>query len=507
MSTEFTSPVETPPAGATPPEQFTSPHEEIRVNTDGRQLKTSPGFARALDKAEQKKDAPEKTEDTRKGGLFDKSSKSEKKDAPADPIAKANAAAAEEKAPKAEAKSDRPVSRTASLLEKDEEDDKESEAPAEKKESKSDKAEKPATEESPVTDTEIEEEMKTPKSAKSERRFRHLHSQWKAAEAKAAETAKQVAEKEQKLAQLEAQMKEQATKAAASGQLDPDIQKKLDELQMYQRQFELESSDHVKQTFDARISRQEENIYARLTEGGIKFKGMDEKTSIDLIKKMGGFRAFARKEPDLVDGILDRLNVADRKEVEAAMMGQTMLEQERKGYIDTEKGRAKEYFEKKQKEEQAARANEEPPEKRREAQQKAVEKLKTEMFEKHAFFKDTEIPADASPEEKKRLSDDNAFADNLRKMFADSLIPKNDEEVINVALEATLAHKFKRDNVALRRELKQLKADLEKVKNGSKTSTRGGAIPTTMGADKISKPAAGFGAALDKAQERRGSGM
>lgn len=521
MSTEtsqYTSPVDAPPPVKTGDDQFTSPHSELTVQ-NGRELKSNPAFEKALDRQVSKKGPAEKEEPKeapKKTGLFDKADAAakaaDKKEKAADPIAKANADdAAKDKKP-TDAKS-----RAASLLDKDEDEDendtpslevikqKEAAFNAEKSKKTEGKSVKDAEdEEKAVTDAEIEEEMKTPKSQKSEQRFRELHRRWKAAEAKAADTPKQLKERDEKIATLEKQMQELATKAQQSGDLPPDIQKKLDERDMYQRRYDLENSDYVKTTFNARLTAQEEAIYTTLQTAGIKFKGMDEKQSVDLIKKNGGFRDFARKHPDVVDSVLDALNVADRKEVEAAMMGQTMLEREKKHFISTEEGKSKEYFENQKKAAEAAKANEVTPEKRKEAQTQAIEKLKSDMYEKHAFFKEAEIPADASPEEKKRLSEENTFAKEMRETLAANLTPANDDDFIQTALAATAAHKFKRENIAMKKELKQLRADLEKVRNGSRTATKGGALPATD-SGKAQKPAPDFGAAIDRFAGR-GSG-
>lgn len=525
MSTTYTDPNTMAPGSSAPkpaPADHTIPDPDIR--TEGsRELRRNEGFAKSLDKAAEKGAADGTPRTVPPGGVTPPTDKRDK--APTDPIAKANADDKAKKAaekPAADSKKIDLGKRSASLLK---EDDDEGDAGdvsdptgdgKKKIEGKADKLTLDAGKDAkdardnkaadvPVTDAEIEEEMLSEKSEKSKRRFRHLHNQWKTAESKAVTTEKALKAKDEELAGLKKQMEEVSAKMAKGGEIPEDVQKKLDELQMYQRQYELENSEDVKTKFDVRIQRQEENIYTRLKTAGIKFEGKTAEQSTEIIKSHGGFRQFARAFPELVDGILDRLNVADRKDVEAAMMGQTMLEQEKQSYISGEKGKAKEYFEGKKKEAEAARANEITPEKRKEVQAKAIENLKTDLFSKMDMFKEVEIPADAPDEEKQRLGDANKFAGELRETFNAHLQPANDQEFIDTAMAATLASKFKRDNTGLKSQVKALTAELEKLRNGSKTAARNGALPASS-EPKPTKPAAGFSAAIDRSLANRGSG-
>lgn len=513
MSTQFTDPSSPGPSGGVatqppPADKFTPPDNDLRVDS-GKELRRNEGFSKALDKQvkppasaqpDPKKNIappPSDKKDEKKSEFSDPNQDRvtpAKKDdkPPADPIAAKNAEDAAKKAAekaaaekKDEKKSDL-GKRTASLL-KDEEEETSGEAK---------KDDEPA-----VTDAEIDEEMKTPKSAKSERRFRHLHSQWKASETKAAELAKSLKEREDRIAAIEKEYNEAKAKI---GQPDPEIAKKLERLQMLERRHGLESSEHVKTTYDARVARNEDKIYQTLEAAGIAFKGMDEKASIEIIKKKGGFREFTRKHPDLAEGILKALPLADRQVVDAATLGQTMLEQEKAAYLETESAKAKEYFEKEQKELAEAKAKEVSPEKQAEIQKQAIENLKKTYFEKIDIFKDAEIPADASAEEKARLTAANKLAADLRDTFASNLAPASNDEYIDIALSATLAVKLKRENSSMKKEVAALKAELEKVKNGSKTSTKGGALPASS-EPKNEKPASTFGGSIDRQLARRGS--
>lgn len=512
MSTEFTDPSSPGPSGGVatqppPADKFSAPDSDLRVDA-GKELRRNEGFSKALDKqakpGEQKQPDAKKNftppgddKEKKQGGFSDpnqdrvtQAKKDEKP--PADPIAAKNAEDAAKKAAKPEEKKSDLGKRTSALLKDDEEETKPAAAAGDDKKGDDDK---------PVTDAEIDEEMKTPKSAKSERRFRHLHSQWKAEAARNAELTKSLKEREDRIAAIEKEYNE--TKAKI-GQPDPEISGKLERLQMLERRHGLETSEHVKTTFDARVARNEEKIHQTLQAAGIAFKGMDEKQSIDIIKKKGGFREFARKHPDLAEGMLKALPFADRQVVEAATAGQTMLEDEKANYLETESAKAKEYFETQAKKEAEEKAKQPTPEKQAEAQKQAIENLKKTYFEKIDIFKDAEIPADASAEEKARLTEANKLAADLRDAFANNLAPASNDEYIDIALSATLAVKLKREASALKKENARLKADLEKVKNGSKTSTKGGALPASS-EPKQEKPPATFQGSIDRQLARRGS--
>lgn len=520
MSTTYTDPNTVAPGSSAPkPAPIDHTPSEGDIRTEGsRELRKNPGFASSLDKATEKSQQ-DGTQRIPPGGVTPPTDKKEKI---TDPIARANA---DDAAKKAAEKSDKKIElgkRSASLLA---DDDQEKEADlsdpsgdgkkkiTEKddkltleatKEAKGQKAAAKAAE-TPVTDADIEEEMKAEKSEKSQRRFRELHSRWKNADAKIANTEKALKAKDEELSSLKKQMEEATAKMAESGKIPEDVQKKLDALQMYQRRYELDNSEEVKTRFDARVTRQEENIAKTLVKADIKFEGMTAQQSAEQIKSRGGFRKFASAFPELAEGILDRLNVVDRKEVEAAMTGQILLDQERQNYIEGESAKANEYFENQRKEAEAAKANEITPEKRQAAQAKAIESLQTDLFSKMDMFKEGEIPSDASDEEKARIGDQNKFAGELRETFKAHLTPKDDQEFIDTAMAATLASKFKRDNTSLKNQVKELTAELEKLRNGSRTAARNGALPASA-EPKPTKPASSFTAAVDRALANRGSG-
>jgi hypothetical protein len=465
-----------------PPEKDPTPDVDPVIKF-GQELQKAPGFSASLDKA---KEAREQAEGSTNGD--GKSAGGDKKP---DPIAAANAAAKKETPPPAGDKKPALGKRSSSLLS----DEKPKDEPNPELKEPKPKKEDGTVDDEPVTDQDIEAELANPhKSEKANKRFRELYRRMREAEGKHATTAKQIQERETKVAELQKQLDEVSKKSTT---VDPDIQKKLDEYQMLKRQHDLENDPQIKEIYDNRISASEEAISGILQANRIEFKGMDIKQSSDLIKKEGGFRAFSRKYPEITQQILDALNPADLMELQAATGAQNMLETEKKSFIQTEKGKAKEYFEKQAAAAKEAAANQTTPEKIQEVKKAKIETVTKQIFETADIFKDKEIPADASPEEKKRLSEENQFTDELRQTLQSHLDPQNDDEFVDTAVAATLAHKFKREKTALAARVEALEKELDRVKNAGRTTPRGGVLPPTATPKDSNKPAPSFGAALD----------
>jgi hypothetical protein len=472
-------------------DKFTTPILEVAAK-ESRETLTDDTFSKSLDKFSDQQAKQKKERDEPKETLSEKtetsSNKSEGKFS--DPISLNNEKDYKSKSEdKSQVKESKPFSskKIEDLLKEDKEPSKEkSTKNSEKKE------------DSAISDDEIEAELKTPKSEKSQKRFQELHRRWKAAEAKAlskeSEITKQLKEKEAKLASLEKEMQSIASKQK---EVDPEIQKQLDELLMYRRQFEVESSDHIKNTFDRRLARADEDIYTVLKASGIRFKNMDESQSIEQIKSRGGFRQFVRDNPELGDQIIDSLNVADRKEVEAAMMGQTLLAKERQMYIEAEKLKAKEYFSEKQKEADSIKASQIAPEEIKERQSKAINDLKEKMFSSMDMFKDSSVPEQASEEERSKILEQNKFAAELRDTLSANLSATTDDDFIDVAIAATIAHKLKRENTMMRQQIKSLTEQNERIKSAGKTTSKGGILPLASESSQ-EKPAPTFEASLNR---------
>lgn len=483
MSTETQTPEAPEIDTAFPPQEEMDGNKEILHQGKGQKRSS---FADGLDKAIKKEPATEKPEGTPAETSANPDA-GVAKDPIADKIAEKKESAAEEK----------PRSLLDEALKKQEaaKTKKDEKAP-EKEEKKETKAEEITA----VTDKDIEEELKNPhRSEKTQNRIKALHKQWKDADAKAATTAKQLAEKDAKLQELEKKISE-AGKAAG---VAPEVQAQLDELQQYRRQYEVENSPRFKEFNDA-YDQAEKDILVTLKNGGVKLKGQTWEQTEAYIKEVGGYSAFQKKHPELARQIReDVLGPAESDEIQAQTNAQMLLKKHQKAWVNGEKSAAKEYFTKKEAEAKAAAesaaANAPKPEVEKQARKAKLEQWRDKTVSEVELFKDGEAPADASDEVKASIKQNNELKAFLRNNLSSNLNLDNEEDVARVALDATLAHFFKRTSDGLTAENEQLRAEIKKLKTAGKTIVKGTQPP----ASTSDKPAKSFAEQLDRAAASR----
>jgi hypothetical protein len=373
---------------------------------------------------------------------------------------------------------------------------------AEKEAAKEEKKEaKPAAKEdepAAVTDADIEDELKSPhRSLKTQNRIKALHKQWKDADAKVATTAKALAEKDAKLQDLEKKLSE-AGKAAG---VAPEVQAQLDELQQYRRQYEVENSPRYKEFNDA-YEATEGHILSTLKNAGVKFKGQTWEQTEAYIKEVGGYSAFQKKHPELARNIReDVLGVAESDEISASISRQKLLEEAKKNFVSGEKKQAKEYFSKKEAEAkaaaEAAAANAPKPEAEKQARKAKLEQWREQTFAEVELFKDEPIPAEASDDTRASVKKNNELKAFLRANLAANLNLDKEEDIARVALDATLAHFFKKAGDGLAAENDQLRAEIKKLKSAGKTIVKG-SQPSAPAANE--KPPKTFEEALSRVE-------
>lgn len=363
---------------------------------------------------------------------------------------------------------------------------------APEKDAKEDKQEDVAA----VTDKDIEEELKNPHiSDKRAARIKALHKQWKEADAKAATTAKQLAEKDAKLAEIEKKLSE----AGKAGGVAPEVQAQLDELQQYRRQYEVEKSPEYKKFDDAHVQAEQE-ILSTLKNSWVKLKGHTWEQTEAYIKEVGGYASFQKKHPDIARQIReDFLEVADSDEVQSAIGRQRLLKKAQSAFIDGEKAAAKEFFSKQEAERKAAMENTPKPEVEKQARKAKLEQWRDQTIAEVELFKDSAAPEDASEETKSNIKQQNELKAFLRSNLASNINLDKEEDVARVALDATLAHFFKKQNDGLYAENEQLRAEIKKIKSASKTITKG----TQVSAPISEKPAKTFEEQLSRLERNR----
>lgn len=336
-------------------------------------------------------------------------------------------------------------------------------------------AEKEAAEEK-AEDTPAEtptEEVQFPEGVKSQKakdRFVELTRARRAAEEKAASIEKEVAARDAKIKELEGRKPEG---------VPDDVKAQLDELAMFRRQYQLENSPEIKAQFDAIVEQGEKFIGETLKGYGIA------EATVKMIEGEGGFAAFSRSHKTaVVDGEtktyaeiakdwLNGMNVADAEAIRAKLGEQRNTLDAKKRFIDAEKGKAKEYFTTQSEQYQSSVK----------AQQEAVQKQREQMdnFYKKAtaeteWMKEKEIPANASPEQRKAIEADNRAARDYQKILHATLNVKTIEELLDAALDSVAYHKTRLDLAKANKRIKELEAKESKRKAASATTVKQGSI-------------------------------
>lgn len=301
-----------------------------------------------------------------------------------------------------------------------------------------------------------------------------------------ASTKSELQARDKKLEELQKQLE-------AAKSVDPStnekIKQQLDELAAFRRLYELEKDPEVKTKFDGRVEVAERSIKDLLQK-----KGAGEGL-LKLIEDEGGWLKFAEstrviqlKEgqtataAELADQILQSLPLGDRKAIEAAMVDALNTKRDRERYIEEQKKSAADYFKKKDEE---AGKQAEASKKQVEESIKAVEKWQKEVSEKEEFFKEKEVPADATKEQKAAIEEENKVAKQLKSLLKQSLGVKDLDGMLDIVLDSVRYYaanrqiaKLQSENEKLKTELKAKASEVDKVRSASRSTPKGGSIAT-----------------------------
>lgn len=261
------------------------------------------------------------------------------------------------------------------------------------------------------------------------------------------------------------------------GALPTEATKELEELRTFRRSVDIENDPEFRGRFDGKIETNNNAIMSKLSEAGM---GQEQ---IDAIKKLGG--------PEQVDWepLLPKLPVALRRFIETKLVQNEDLRTEKKDTV-TQARKDPSIFEK-QKVEQRS---------------KVLVETANQHLSKLAWTVEKPIPANATPEEKAKLTAANAVAKQAQGLVQDALKDYNPATFAELAVGTAFAHKFKSDleastaeksklaeNLAkVEKERDALKTELAKIKSASSTH-RGSTItpppapanPFQRGADAL----------------------
>lgn len=218
------------------------------------------------------------------------------------------------------------------------------------------------------------------------------------------------------------------------GALPTEATKELEELRTFRRSVDIENDPEFRGRFDGKIETNNNAIMSKLAEAGM---GQEQ---IDAIKKLGG--------PEQVDWepLLPKLPVALRRFVEAKLVQNEDLRTEKKDTV--------------------AQARKDPSvfEKQKvEQRSKVLVETANQHLSKLAWTVEKPIPANATPEEKAKLTAANAVAKQAQGLVQDALKDYNPATFAELAVGTAFAHKFKSDLEAATAEKSKLAENLAKV--------------------------------------------
>lgn len=318
-----------------------------------------------------------------------------------------------------------------------------------------------------------------------------------AAETKARTLEQRIAELESKSSLTEAQQKEQ--------------QAKEDELLRLRRRFDLESDPEVKK-FDTRIEAARKTVDSAIDRLPSTLQWVK-----DEIKAVGGLDALARstktyaiKAPtdddpnaraditgaELYRRVLALMDPVDADTARVAIAEQRRIAEEKKGYVDAESTKAREYFDK----QAATRAEEEKATNERRTEiEKLVRGLQEGGPKKLAWLQDVAIPAD--PEGAKAAQATNRERETIRQLWSEvtsspaivaaamSATSKEElDEIGRMVMDSVRVFSVESELRAARQEIKRLTQQIDDIKGASRTIPRSGAgdsVPATTKAPEL----------------------
>lgn len=252
-----------------------------------------------------------------------------------------------------------------------------------------------------------------------------------------------------RLAEQEKLVKELQSKTT---ELPEDIRAELEDHRKFRVQFDVENTPEFKTKFDSRINANYETIYSRLQQHGLP------QTEVDKLK------SFSPADRDAaIDTFLAKLPPESRRVIEAKLVDNVAAVEERTSNINLVRSKASEILVARQQKQAEALAQ-------RDAEIASTIKPALAKLE-WIHFK--EVPANAAPEEKKRLEAHNAFAADLQDALRTAIIDDSPKTRAEAALAVPLARyygkAYKDLQVAHDAALKKLKA-IEDASSTSRTA-------------------------------------
>lgn len=297
-------------------------------------------------------------------------------------------------------------------------------------------------------------------------------------------------------AEYEAAKKAPSTPPEELEKLRKDYDAAQSDLMRYRRLHDIQSDKEFNAKYKEPVKQVESTIESTLKKSGFT------DPVLEVIKKEGGFAAFARsqktftvQEPDadnpgqtkpvsrtaaeLARSWLNTINPADAELVRASLGKQQLLQEEEKNAIAQAQDEAKSFFENQT---QAQRQAAEAAQQKQQAATKEYQDWLNEAKEKSEWLKDRTVPDNATAEQKAEIERHNEFNKQLREGLEKN--PTNVKEYGELKLAAAESHHLRRTMGEKDARIAELEAQLSRQKNALRTTPKGGSLLKSDAAPK-----------------------
>lgn len=250
----------------------------------------------------------------------------------------------------------------------------------------------------------------------------------------------------QELEQLRTKVAELEKKSTT---VPDDVQNELKELRAFRAQFDTQNDPEFRQKFDSRIDQNYSTVFDVLKKHGLPDG------------EVAKLRGFSPAERDAaIETFLDKLPTIDRKRIEAKLLDNVNVSEERERALAEARTKADEIL---------AKQKQAPEQQSQQRIAQVAEILKPQLA-KLPFLHPKEIPANAAPEEKKRLEAENNFAAAAQEALRRQIVDQSPETVAAAAIAVPLALHLRQVNAALLQRAEAAEKQLAAIKNASATS-------------------------------------
>lgn len=228
-----------------------------------------------------------------------------------------------------------------------------------------------------------------------------------------------------------------------------EVQNELKELRAFRAQFDTERDPEFRQKFDGRVDQNYDAIYGKL-----KAHGLPD-------SEIGKLKAYSIQERDsAIENFLSKLPSFDRKYIEAKLLDNINISDEREKALKETRAKADEIL-KQRKDAPAVQT----------AQRDAkVAEILRPALPKLPWIHVKEIPATAAPEERKRIESENTFAAQMQEALKIAIIDDSPAVRAEAAIAVPLAQYYRRELTAATEKLTAAQKQLDEIRQAGALS-------------------------------------